>query len=99
MFSSGIAFYEAAIGSFPGGQDVLIRTNVGDVTSHLVTNLTLTPGGVYYATVWATDYLGMTVSSWCWILGLGLWVALIFSLFNMVAFIFSRRMPIPMPTS
>ncbi len=61
MYATGIAYYQVAIGSYPGGQDILGQTMVGDATGHVVSNLSIAPGYTYYATVWATDYVGLQV--------------------------------------
>jgi hypothetical protein len=64
VFSTGIAKYEVAIGTYPGAQDIMVRASVGDATAYLASNLTLAPGATYFGTVWATDYLGMAVGWW-----------------------------------
>ena len=63
MFSTTIAQYEVAVGTFPGAQDVVPRRGVGEATGFLATNLSLQDGQTYYATVWATDLVGMMVRS------------------------------------
>ena len=56
---SGIALYEYAIGSTPRGTDVISFTEVGFNTHVIASNLSLVSGLTYYATVRATDYVGL----------------------------------------
>ena len=62
---SGIAKYEWAIGSSPGGTDVQPFVNVGSATSATASGLSLQVGRTYYLTVQATNAEGLatTVSS------------------------------------
>src|SRR5439155_26648887 len=55
---SGIASYSWAIGTTPGGTNILAFTNIGNVTSRTQTGLTLTSGTTYYVSVKATDNAG-----------------------------------------
>ncbi|XP_038050879.1 uncharacterized protein LOC119724031 [Patiria miniata] len=57
---SGIKYYECAIGSMPGGRDVMGFTRVGITNSVLIHNLRLQNGHQYYATVQATDFVGLS---------------------------------------
>ncbi|XP_070573776.1 uncharacterized protein [Ptychodera flava] len=57
---TGIKKYEIAIGSFPGGVDVQDYQSVGILNWIVVTGLNLQGGLTYYATVRATDYVGLT---------------------------------------
>ena len=57
-----IVSYQLAFGSFPGGQDVQLLTNVGNVNTSTSSKLKvseLTNGRRYYATVIALNILGM----------------------------------------
>ena len=65
-FASGIAHYEVAVGTFPGAQDVVARHSVGEATAYLLTNASLRDGQAYYATVWATDLVGLQVGFGGW---------------------------------
>ena len=57
---SGIAAYRYAIGSTPGGVQVVDWTQVGAATTSVsLTNLSLTAGGTYYAYVQAQNSQGM----------------------------------------
>ena len=67
MFSTTIAHYEVAVGTFPGAQDVVPRRSVGEATAYLATNVSLADGRTYYATVWATDLVGMVVRYACFV--------------------------------
>jgi Bacterial Ig-like domain/Calx-beta domain len=55
---SGIASYQWAIGTSPGGTDVQEFTDVGNVTSALATGLSLSDGIPYFVSVTATDTVG-----------------------------------------
>ena len=55
---SGVAFYEVSIGTSPGDASVLVWTNVGNVTTTILSNLSLNPGITYYVNVRATDRAG-----------------------------------------
>src|SRR5205823_4192520 len=55
---SGIASYQWAIGTTPGGTNVQPFANVGTATSATNTGLTLAEDGTYYVTVKATDGVG-----------------------------------------
>ncbi|XP_071088930.1 uncharacterized protein [Haliotis cracherodii] len=57
---SGISYYEIALGSVPGGQDVVKFTNVGSVDHYTLHSLHLHTGNTYYASVKATDFVNMT---------------------------------------
>jgi len=59
VYTSGVDYYEVAIGSFRYGEDIVKRTKVGDATNFLVSNLALKNGAEYFGTVWATDYVGL----------------------------------------
>lgn len=59
-----ITQYAVALGTFVGAQDIMARRDVGDVTSYLVTNLSLSDGVTCYATVWATDKVGLETASY-----------------------------------
>ncbi|XP_069134181.1 uncharacterized protein [Argopecten irradians] len=58
---SGIYSYLVALGTSPGGDDVIITTNVGLNTSKSWPDLTLSPGTtyMYYVTVTATNQIGL----------------------------------------
>ncbi|XP_067663316.1 uncharacterized protein [Haliotis asinina] len=58
--AAGIAFYEVALGTFPGGQDVVIYTRVGYVNTHILHSLNLHTGSTYYVSVRATDFVKKT---------------------------------------
>ncbi|XP_046356064.2 uncharacterized protein LOC124134978 [Haliotis rufescens] len=60
---SGITHFSGAIGTYPGGQDVLIFTNVGFVHTAYFWNITLENGKTYYANVKAYDRLGHSTSA------------------------------------
>ncbi|XP_070572874.1 uncharacterized protein [Ptychodera flava] len=57
--SSGIKTYEIAIGSSPGGIDARDYQSVGMLNRIVVTDLYLQGGLTYFATVRATDYVGL----------------------------------------
>ncbi|MDR3605956.1 MAG: hypothetical protein P4M08_01090 [Oligoflexia bacterium] len=52
---SGVSYYQIAIGTTPGGTDVLAYTNEGNVTSKTVSGLSLTNGTTYYVSIEAVD--------------------------------------------
>ncbi len=54
---SGIAYYEYAIGTNSGGEDVVPWTMNGDSTFVISINLTLESGTTYYVSVRATDWM------------------------------------------
>jgi PKD repeat protein len=56
---SGIAGYEWAIGTTPGGMDIQPFTNVGLATTATNDALALTNGGAYYVSVRATNAAGL----------------------------------------
>ncbi|XP_046572415.1 uncharacterized protein LOC124280510 [Haliotis rubra] len=56
----GISHYEVALGSVPGGQDVVKFTNVGSVDHYTLHSLHLHSGNTYYVSVKATDFVNMT---------------------------------------
>lgn len=56
--TSGISFYQLAIGSTPGGQEMLAWTNVGNNLSYQATGLNLVSGTTYYASLRAVDRAG-----------------------------------------
>lgn len=60
---SGIAGYEWAIGTTPGGTETQAFTSVGLVTSASNTALTLSTGATYYASVRATNGAGLTTTA------------------------------------
>src|SRR5439155_600895 len=55
---SGIASYQWAIGTSPGGTDVQAYAGVGNATSASASGLTLTNGTKYYVSVKASDNVG-----------------------------------------
>ncbi|XP_038050540.1 uncharacterized protein LOC119723761 [Patiria miniata] len=57
---SGIKYYEYAIGSMPGESDVKAFTRVGITNSVIIHDLRLQNGHKYYATVKATDFVGLS---------------------------------------
>ncbi|XP_071954211.1 uncharacterized protein [Antedon mediterranea] len=60
---SGIKYYEYSLGTYPGGIDVIDFVKVG-ITEHLIAhNLNLINGRIYYATIKATDFVGLTLSA------------------------------------
>ncbi len=61
--NSAIAYYEYAIGTAPGLQDVVAFTNNGSATSVTHNGLSLTPGQLYYFTVHAYDGAGLVCSA------------------------------------
>ncbi|MFK7871822.1 MAG: hypothetical protein AB8C84_01445 [Oligoflexales bacterium] len=56
--TSGVAYYEVALGTSSGAINTLTWQNVGLVTSITLTGLDLTEGLTYYATIRATDTAG-----------------------------------------
>ncbi|XP_046569942.1 uncharacterized protein LOC124278267 [Haliotis rubra] len=60
---SGITHFSCAIGSYPGGQDALVFTNVGFLHHAHFSNMMLVNGKTYYATVKAFDRLGHSTSA------------------------------------
>ena len=62
-YSTGVAGYYVAIGTYEGGQDLLGRRSVGDATEFVLWNASLAAGQTYYASVWARDYVGLEVGS------------------------------------
>ncbi|XP_072048762.1 uncharacterized protein [Amphiura filiformis] len=60
---SGIKHYEIAIGSSPGGSDIQSYIHVGITNSAIIRNLRLQNGHRYYATVRATDFVGLSTHS------------------------------------
>ncbi|XP_022102003.1 uncharacterized protein LOC110985345 [Acanthaster planci] len=57
---SGIKYYEYAVGSMQGGSDVKEFTRVGISNSAILHNLRLQSGHMYYATIRATDFVGLS---------------------------------------
>ncbi|XP_038050780.1 uncharacterized protein LOC119723938 isoform X2 [Patiria miniata] len=57
---SGIKYYEYAIGSMRGGSDVKEFTRVGITNGVIAHSLRLQNGHKYYATVRATDFVGLS---------------------------------------
>lgn len=57
---SDIAFYELAVGTSSGAQDVIAFTNVGTSLSYTITGLSLNYGQMYYVTVRTTNGAGLT---------------------------------------
>ncbi|MCL5103324.1 MAG: PQQ-binding-like beta-propeller repeat protein [Armatimonadetes bacterium] len=57
---SGIAYYECAVGTTPGGTDIVDWTNVGPGPDGIISGLTLTDGTKYYVTARATNGAGIT---------------------------------------
>ncbi|XP_033637440.1 uncharacterized protein LOC117298344 isoform X1 [Asterias rubens] len=60
---SGIKYYEYAIGSMPGGSDVIDFTRVGIANSIIIHSLRLQNGHAYYAVIRATDFVGLSTTS------------------------------------
>ncbi|XP_078578622.1 uncharacterized protein LOC144863374 [Branchiostoma floridae x Branchiostoma japonicum] len=60
---SGIHKYEVAIGTSPNGVDIQDYVDVSVTNMAIVHGLRLYSGHTYYATVRATDYVGLTVTS------------------------------------
>ncbi|XP_071784665.1 uncharacterized protein [Asterias amurensis] len=60
---SGVKYYEYAIGSMPGGNDVQDFTRVGIANSIIIHNLRLQNGHAYYAVIRATDFVGLSTKS------------------------------------
>ncbi|XP_078682372.1 uncharacterized protein LOC144916849 [Branchiostoma floridae x Branchiostoma belcheri] len=60
---SGVHKYEVAIGTSPNGVDVQNFMDVGVTNMETVHGLRLYSGHTYYATVRATDYVGLSVTS------------------------------------
>ncbi|XP_070572151.1 uncharacterized protein [Ptychodera flava] len=58
--SSGIRKYDVAIGTSPGGVDVLDFDDVGITNLAVVHDLQLQGGRTYYATVRASDFVGLS---------------------------------------
>ena len=58
--ATALSHYEYAIGSSPGTADIVPFTNVGVSQEALLTNLSLTPGLLYYATVRGVDLAGLS---------------------------------------
>ncbi|MGI6295665.1 MAG: PQQ-binding-like beta-propeller repeat protein [Armatimonadota bacterium] len=56
---SGVAGYQYAIGSTPGGTSIVNWTSVGTATEITRTGLALTPGATYYISVKATNGAGL----------------------------------------
>lgn len=61
--ATALSHYEYAVGSSPGAADIVPFTNVGVSQAALLTNLSLTPGLPYYATVRAVDLAGLSSPS------------------------------------
>jgi spore germination protein YaaH len=61
--NSAVAYYQYAIGTSPGLQDIIPFTNNGTATSVTKTGLTLTVGQHYYFTVQAVDGAGLICSA------------------------------------
>jgi|GEM_PF-3021625 len=59
---SGIKTYYLSVGTTPGGEDVVYRKKVGNVTEYTLTNLGLTVGVTYYAIVIAENNVGLKSS-------------------------------------
>ncbi len=57
---SGIAEYLYAVGTSPGGNDVLDWTSAGAATEKTITGLSMTPGQTYYVSVKAVNGQGLT---------------------------------------
>ncbi|XP_022103276.1 uncharacterized protein LOC110986013 isoform X2 [Acanthaster planci] len=57
---SGIKYYEYAIGSTRGGSDVKEFVRVGIANNVIIHNMKLQNGHTYYATVRATDFVGLS---------------------------------------
>jgi hypothetical protein len=55
---SGVWYYEIAIGSTAGGTDVKSWTAVGNTTSNMISDLSLTANSTYYASVRSIDAAG-----------------------------------------
>ena len=55
---SGVSYYQIALGTTAGAQNVVAWTSIGNVTSYSFSGLTLTNGSSYYATVRAVDAVG-----------------------------------------
>jgi hypothetical protein len=55
---SGISLYEWAVGSTAGGLEVLEWTNIGDLTSHQQTGLSLAASTDYFSSLRAVDHAG-----------------------------------------
>jgi hypothetical protein len=55
---SGVSYYQIAIGTTSGGSNTLTWTRVGNVTSFLVSGLSLTTSTTYFASVRAVDVAG-----------------------------------------
>ncbi|MGZ3865991.1 MAG: glycosyl hydrolase family 18 protein [Bacteroidia bacterium] len=62
--NSAIAYYQYAIGTAAGLQDVVAFTNIGTATSITKTGLTLTIGQHYYFSVKAVDGAGLVCSAY-----------------------------------
>ncbi|XP_048243311.1 uncharacterized protein LOC124141844 isoform X1 [Haliotis rufescens] len=58
--TTGIAYYEVAIGTISGGQDVVTHTIVGSVNKYILHRLNLQTGSTHYASVRATDFVNKT---------------------------------------
>eukprot|EP00040_Diaphanoeca_grandis_P037916 m.251430 g.251430 ORF g.251430 m.251430 type:complete len:3511 (-) comp33895_c0_seq1:293-10825(-) len=63
VHTSGIKSYTVTLGSAPHSSDVWGPVDVGSTTHWIVSNLSLVDGQSYYATVIATDYVGLTAVS------------------------------------
>ena len=58
--TSGVSYYEVAVGTTPGGTDIETWTSVGSGLSGEVSSITLTRGTTYYASIRAVDKAGNT---------------------------------------
>ncbi|XP_067663255.1 uncharacterized protein [Haliotis asinina] len=58
--AAGITYYEVALGTSPGGQDVVIYTHVGYANTYILHSLNLHTGSTYYVSVRATDFVKKT---------------------------------------
>ncbi|KAK3589123.1 hypothetical protein CHS0354_017089 [Potamilus streckersoni] len=59
MYGTDVKYYSYAIGTTPGGQEILPYTNVGYSNSVIHECTNLNNGASYFASVKATDYVGL----------------------------------------